>query len=50
MCVISEDYRKINQQLVGKPHPLPIIAETMQILEELRYDTDLDLNIELFII
>ena len=38
------DYRMLNQKLVRKPYPLPIIGETMQQLEGFQYATSLDLN------
>ena len=38
------DYRRLNQKLVRKPYPLPIIGETMQQLEGFQYETALDIN------
>ena len=38
------DYRRLNQQLVRKPYPLPIIGDTMRQLEGFQYTTALDLN------
>ena len=38
------DYCRLNHQLVRKPHPLPRIGETMQKLEVLQYEIELDLN------
>ena len=39
------DYCRLNQKLVRKPYPLPIIGETMQQLEGFQYATTLDLNV-----
>ena len=38
------DYRRLNQKLVGKTYPLPIIGYTMHHLEGFYYSTALDLN------
>ena len=38
------DYRRLNQQLVRNPYPLPRISETMQHMKGFLYATSLDIN------
>ena len=38
------DFRKVNQQLVRKPYPIPKIMDIMQTLEGFQFASTLDLN------
>jgi hypothetical protein len=38
------DYRRINQEIVRKPYPIPRISKTLQQMEGFQYATTLDLN------
>ena len=44
------DFHRINQQLVRKSYPLPILGKTMQKLEGFQYVTSLDINMGYYMI
>ena len=43
VCFLT-NYRKVNEQIVCKPFPIPRIADTLQQLEGFTFATALDLN------
>ena len=43
-CRFLSDFRKLNNLIVRKPYPMPLILDLMQTLKGFRYATTLDLN------
>ena len=41
---VLTDFRKLNEYIVRKPHPLPKISELLQKLEGFKYATAIDLS------
>ena len=43
-CRFLSDFRKLNNLIVHKPYPMPLILDLMQTLTGFKYATTLDLN------
>ena len=42
------DFRNLNRRLKFNPYPMPKISEILMKLEDFKYDTSLDFNVEYY--